>query len=69
VFSELNLRLHLLTGFEIATFDLRAEILGDLPVHGVCHLPPSLRPAISKRLCYPAEQNLSALLIIPAECR
>jgi hypothetical protein len=58
VISELNLRSQLLTGFEIAAFDLRAQILSDLPVHGVCHLPPSLGPRPSlKHLCNLVERN------------
>jgi hypothetical protein len=41
VIPELDLRSQLLTGFEIATLDLRTQIFGDLPVHGVRHRPSS----------------------------
>jgi hypothetical protein len=43
VIPELDLRSQLLTGFEIATLYLRAQIFGDLPVHRVRHRPSSAR--------------------------
>ena len=39
-----NLRSQLLTGFELAAFNLPAQIFGDLPVHRVRHRPSSARP-------------------------